>query len=338
MRLAPLANEQPWPAVALLYKRRPMHPKTVIARVCLFALVAYVTGLPVTAQATDRALLIGVSDYPALPKRLWLRGPGNDVALMRGLLLDKGFAASDIHTLTSRVAPEPTRANILREMQALRASIQPGDRVMFYLAGHGAQQPQPAQHGARPTEADGLDEVFLPADAARWDGQGDRAAVPNALLDDEIGEWMDALVDAGATVWGVFDTCHAGGMARGGEAAATTRWRSVSAGELGLPALRASAVSALTSLPRLQQGRTDGRSLAFAARSHELAGEEWLPRGVAMGQTKVHGVFTYHLVAALRQPADALAGLPSAMAMQYRVERRAAPTPQFKGAANLRWP
>ena len=110
------------------------------------------------ALATDRALLIGVADYPDLPRRLWLRGPVNDVALMRDVLIARGMRPGHQRVLASRAggADEPTRFNILAAMQAVRSAALPGDRIVLYLAGHGAQQPQPASHGRRPVEADGM--------------------------------------------------------------------------------------------------------------------------------------------------------------------------------------
>jgi hypothetical protein len=284
------------------------------------------------ALAADHALLIGVSDYPNLPRRLWLRAPGNDVALMRELLVERGVAPEHIRQLVSRAGGErePTRRNILDAMAAVQAQVQRGDRVLLYLAGHGSQQPQPAEHGQRPTEPDGLDEVFLPADVQRWDGTGSAAAIPNALLDDEIGEWIDAVVDRGATVWAVFDTCHAAGMARA-PAGAASRMRAVAPAELGLPAPRRQALP-LKLRPAAASGRTDGRVLALAARAHEATGEEWLPQGAPMGSNHLHGVFTFHVVQALRaMPQATMPMLERAVRAAYARERRIAPTPEFKG-------
>lgn len=296
-------------------------------------LVIACTGM---AYATDHALLIGVSDYPQLPRRLWLQGPVNDVGLVRTVLLDKGFADDRIQTLTSRSTAqrEPTRQNILLAFERLKNSVRPGDHVFFYLAGHGSQQPQPTVHPGRPTEADGLDEVFLPSDVHQWDGVGTRALIPNALLDDEIGEWMDALVDAGATVWGVFDTCHAAGMARG----KTGNARSISLADLGLPLTNAGTTSPKNRFTS-PGARLDGRSLAFASRSHELAGEEWLPRGASLANTRRHGVFTFHLASALRGTRSLKASvLQQTVGATYATERRVAPVPQWVGDATLLWP
>lgn len=296
-------------------------------------LVLYVAAvLPGAALAVDHALLIGVSDYTALPRRLRLRGPNNDVALMREVLLARGFEAATIRTLVSRSNPaaEPTRSNILLAMGQLTLQIKPGDRVVLYLSGHSSQQPQPAMHGKRPTEPDGLDEVFLPADVRLWDGVGNQAAIPNALLDDEIGEWIDAVVDRGAVVWAIFDTCHAAGMARGSN---RTRWRAVSPAELGV-ATTTQPARAATSM-----GRNDGRVLLHAARAHELTGEEWLPKGAAMARMRVHGVFTFHLAAILKRQSTLDAKqIEQAVTDAYRAEGRVGPRPSVRGDQALLLP
>jgi hypothetical protein len=298
-------------------------------------LVAGAAAWPHAAQATDRALLIGVSDYPALPRRLWLNGPVNDVALMRQTLLGRGFEASNIQALVSRTGPanEPTRANILAALAQAVQVVQAGDRVVFYLSGHGSQQPQPQTRGTRPAETDGLDEVFLPADVGVWNGQTSRAAIPNALLDDEIGEWMDAVVDKGALVWGIFDTCHAAGMSRGGR----VKWRSVASAELGLT-VTDNAAAPSHNRPTTAQ-RSDGRTLAFAARSHELTGEEWLPRGGSPRTLRIHGVFTFHLAQAWAQGAGIdTQALEAALRAKYQQELRLRPTPVMLGLPSLAWP
>ncbi len=305
-------------------------------RVCLrSAMVVTFAASASLAQAEQYALLVGVNQIAALPPRLWLRGPSNDVTLMRQALLSRGLQPQYITVLAQQVpgaAGLPTYAAIASNMAALRERVRPGDTVFLHLAGHGAQVPAPP--GAEP---DGLDEVFLTADVQRWDASTGR--LPNGLLDDEIGAWMDALVDRGAKVWAVFDTCHAAGMARGNR---TTRWRSVAAGELGVPNKLSApgrtdpAVIGRTVLQdgprtaatRFAPARLDGRVLAFAARAHETTGEEWLPRASSLAYSRMYGVFSYAVAAALRDGAESAAALRDAVRRSYAQDGRAVPVPQ----------
>ncbi len=283
--------------------------------------------------AVERALLVGVSDYPNLPRRLWLHGPVNDVALMRDVLLRRGYGAENIRQLSSRMggSDEPTRANIIAALSRLRGDLRPGDAVLLYFAGHGSQQPQPASHPGRPTEVDGLDEVFLPADVQKWNGDSTAVAIPNAILDDEIGEAIDTLVDRGATVWAIFDACHAAGLARG----SSTHVRAVAPSEFGLPT-RLNSSPRVASADAGKHARTDGRVLLFAARKHESTREEWLPKGAALGRNHMHGVFTFALAQALTQGARDASQLRAALREIYARDGRVAPTPQVLGVASLR--
>lgn len=272
------------------------------------------------AQAADRALLIGVGRYPALPRSLWLDGPANDVRLMRDALHARGFEPGLVRSLSDA----PTRAQILGAMAEVLAQSQRGDRVVFHFAGHGSQQPQPP--GARYPEPDGLDEVLLPSDAGRWLGAGQTEAIPNAILDDEVGDWIDALVDKGATVWAFFDTCHAAGMARSDQG---PRRRAVAPADLGLPREAQPRATHSLGSPRL-----DGRVLVFAGRSHERVAEEWLPRGGGFAGTQRHGVFSWHLAALLREQGlgDARS-LMEALQRRYAREGRTKPVPIFASGA-----
>lgn len=285
------------------------------------AAAALVCGLAcMAAGATDRALLVGVGRYPALPRKLWLDGPTHDVALMRQALLSKGFEAGQIRILSDA----PRRADILGGMASLLADTRPGDRVVFHFSGHGSQQPQPP--GARYPEADGLDEVLLPSDVGPWAGPGHVAAISNAILDDEIGDWIDALVDRGALVWAFFDTCHAAGMARGESEPVT---RAVAPAELGLVLEAKPRQERVQAVPRL-----DGRVLIFAGRSHERVSEEWLPRGGGFARTQRHGVFTWHLAALLKEKGLADARLlMEALRSRYAEEGRTQPVPVLAGGA-----
>lgn len=289
------------------------------------------------ACADTWALLVGVGEVASLPPRLWLRGPLNDVLLMRDVLRERGVPDDHVLLLADRGAGtrgRPTHDAITRAMADLAARVRPGDHVVFHLAGHGAQVPQ--RTGAAVPEPDGLDEVFLTADVQRWDTQAGR--LPGALYDDEIGDWMDRLVDRGASVLAVFDACHAAGLAR--DRGGPWRQRAVPAAELGVPSAdalprvaprvgRTPAAPAATAAA--VQRRDDGRVLALAARGHESTGEEWLPKGGSVARTRLHGVFSHAVAQALRDGAGSPDALRQAVRQRYAQDGRMAPVPVVLG-------
>ncbi|MBL9054760.1 MAG: caspase family protein, partial [Rhodobacteraceae bacterium] len=144
--------------------------------------------LAAPAAAETRALLVGVSDYTVLDADL--KGPADDVRLMAGVLAARGVAPGAMVALTSDASGldpaiatgQPTRAAILQAMAALEAGAAPGDTVVFYFSGHGAEAPDLSGD-----EGGGYDEILLPADAAGW--KGAIGAVENAILDDELQDW-----------------------------------------------------------------------------------------------------------------------------------------------------
>src|SRR5437660_12600095 len=88
--------------------------------------VLLVTAAPCAAQkaapAKGHALLVGCSHYPNLEERYQLKGPANDVLLMRDLLVKQfGFAAENIALLAEHAGKDrlPTRANIEKEFRRL---------------------------------------------------------------------------------------------------------------------------------------------------------------------------------------------------------------------------
>lgn len=284
------------------------------------------------AWAEKHALLIGVNEVQALPARLRLRGPSNDVGLMRRALIDLGVPAQNITVLAQNspvAASLPTYAAVKRAMDGITQAARAGDTIVVHLAGHGVQVPQAATlHGGAAREPDGLDEVFLLQDSGLWDAES--GGLPRTLRDDEIGAWIDTLVDGGARVFAIFDSCHAAGLAR--EPAPYARWRSVAGAELGIPTLSLPN-AAPDRVPAFRPPpRTDGRVLAYAARGHELAGEEWLPKGGSLARTRVQGVFSFEVAGALASGARTAGELSAALGARYAAARRATPTPLVVGS------
>lgn len=305
-----------------------------------FALMAMADREPAaqTPAASGRrfALLVGVTEFsdPAM-NRYKLEGAANDVALFRSLLLGDafGFPASAIVSLSeppNNAAGRPTRANIERAFRALRDQVRPGDQVVVLLAGHGSQQP--ADPDPMDEEPDGLDEIFLPADAAGWDES--TGAVTNAIVDDDLRQWVDDIRHNGAVVWIIVDACHSGTATRAGRG--VIRDRGIPAGTL-IPAevLAAARDRARPTTRRVRQpGAFDFSDSAditalYAADATEAAPE--LPMPDRNGP--VQGLFTYTLSRILSEHTAPLTyrDLMQRVIDRYRSEGFGT-TPAFEGS------
>lgn len=293
------------------------------------------------------ALLVGAGQVQALPERLWLEGPANDVALMHSTLQAQGFAKADVQVLASGVpgTAAPTLVAVQTALGRLIQAAGPGVQVVLYFAGHGAQVPTAA---SRRREADGQDEVLLLHDVQPWKGTAREGHLPNALRDETLAAAVQALCQRGAQVWTLLDTCHAAGFTRGGPLPPGQRHRSVAAVELGVPlpdweqasarpgAAAVAPAGALWLPPTVPVAR---RVYAMASRAREPALEERLPSGPD-GTLRMHGTFTWSLAQWLRQSAGPLtpASLRAGLLAQYAALGRVAPVPQVLGDPALRWP
>jgi len=283
-----------------------------------------------SASPSRHALLIGATKYPNLAEQYQLTGPINDVALVRSTLLDRlQFTRDRIVELTEAndAAGRPTRANIEREFARLTRSVGRGDHVLILFAGHGSQQPDDDPPGE--DEDDGLDEIFLPADAAGWDGVA--GTVQNAVVDDEIATWVAAIRNRGAFVWLVFDACQSSTLTRGG----AERYRQVPASVLvpadvldkarGTTRGAAAAESGVMGL----EGNAGGIAALYAAQTTEPTPEKRLPDS----NGPVHGLFTFTLIEVLNQSTGPISyrDLAERVTERYRALGRSGPTPGFEG-------
>jgi Caspase domain len=308
-----------------------------------------------TARAVDTALLVGVSTYPGIGRRL--DGPANDVRLMRSALEHMGLDASRIEVLADGEGHEgplsarPTRANILLALQRLAMRAEPGSWAVVYFSGHGTQVPQTLANRARYREPDGLDSVFLPHNVARWNPK--TREVEGAISDDQMGLALRKIAQRGVKVWAVFDTCHAGDMTRGpaSDGGPVSISRHLPPQVLGVPlpallkptALRSPAAIAPVAHPnagntnaRLTPVGSEGWIASYAAQRDETASEEMFPDPLVPGSTKRFGVFTYHLAQQARKRPASFAEL--AQAVQHEFRARPFPTPYFEGALHLALP
>jgi hypothetical protein len=303
------------------------------------------------AWAARYALLVGVSGYPNVPGAE-LQGPPNDVPLVRGVLLQRGFRAQDIRVLADRVKVadgQPTRAAILGELDALAKKAQPGDFVFLSFGGHGSRQPA-RNLGPENPEPDGMDEIFLPIDVGKWSGAVE--TVQNAIVDDEFGAKIAAIRNRGAFVWAVFDACHSGTITRG-LPDPSVRYRDVTEAALGIPAAaiaKAQALAAklfppkgaaaptaavpMTALQTVTVGPGAGGFVAFyAAQSWERTPEAIMPPGDPAKRS--FGVFSYTLAEVLAMnPTMTYRQAAEQVLHRYRAMLGTAPTPMFEGAGD----
>ncbi|MDI3324303.1 caspase family protein [Pontibacterium granulatum] len=266
------------------------------------------------ALAVKRALLVGVSDYPNLPDNLQLTGPVNDAEIVHATLRQRGFAEDQIQLLVTKEGyPSPTRANILTALGMLAEEAGPDDFIYLHFAGHGSRQPAKQVSN---DEADGLDEIFLPSDAKRWNSA--IGSVENAIIDDEIALYVDKLRNRGADVWVVFDSCHSGTMTRSA-AIPELRYRQAPSDALGIPTQPQTHTAGLQDQQDFERWNATGYKrdqslqaaffksgnaapptsrgdlIAFsAAQSTQITPEMRLPRGNP--NRRYHGLFTYSLM------------------------------------------
>jgi len=308
----------------------------------LIAAAYWATSLGVDVRGSEKnALLVGCANYPAgLPIKS-LRGPENDVALFERLLTYKfGFSAERIDKLTeSQGASDqrPTRANIEAAFHRLAEHAVDGDQVVILLAGHGSQQPDLGDD-ADDLEADGFDETFLPIDIGRWSGNKQR--VENAIVDDELRQWLSAIVAKGAFVWVVMDSCHSGTGIRGNETV-----RDVQPSELGIPDHVLAAARA-RARPITRGGSKDeqefsldiqtgtGRLVAtYAAQPGERTPEDDFPKYSA--DAKPHGMFSFTICKVLSQATAPITyrELIQRIHTEYHELNKWEPLPLVEGAA-----
>jgi hypothetical protein len=264
----------------------------MLGRIILAVVALAIAGVAPPAEAASRALLIGVSDYDNSIGLSDLRGPVNDVRILRDALAARGV--EHIYVLADGIdgGTRPTRAAILGALDRLANEAAAGDLVYVHLSGHGSQQ-----FDLNGDEADGLDEVFMPADSDRAEpGAG---TYPNAIVDEELGAAVDRIRAAGADVWLVLDSCFSGTGLRAASLAAAARY--VDPRLLGFRGSFPEVPVAEVPLEVVPRATQDGRYLAFyAAQSMEVAREVNLKAGDPEDDgTGWYGLFTSKLASRL---------------------------------------
>ena len=201
------------------------------------AVVLCVLCLTETAACAQgrHALVVGIGNYPE--NSGWSRISGDkDAGLVKSMLAHNGFPEQDIIVLKDADA---TKAAIREAFAELVVLLRKGDVVYVHFSGHGQQVTD-----IDGDEDDGLDEAFVPYDAAKSYERGAYEG-ENHIVDDELNKWLAILQKAVGNSGLVFvsmDSCHSGDVTRGEDVTEDLRMRGTGdVFEIPLPENRPSA-------------------------------------------------------------------------------------------------
>jgi hypothetical protein len=198
-----------------------------------------------------------------------LDGAVNDAIAMQQILIARfGFPTANVRVLQDAQA---TRAGILRALQQLADETKPGDLVVVYYAGHGSQRFNSLMR--RAGKLNNLEQTLVPADANA--GQFD-------LRSADINPFFNRMLDGGAELTLIFDSCHSGAVTRSPMVPTGVRWAAADPRD---------ALDADDPVPPDSKGAL----VLAAAQDFQLAKEYRSPEGTP------HGAFTYFLLSALRR-------------------------------------
>src|SRR5579871_999465 len=154
---------------------------------------------------TRFALLVGIDDYaqPRDPRYgvKPLKGPGNDVALMRDLLASRYRFQDDGSHIVTLTGSKATHKGIIDALHNLveNAKQSPGSLVLFYFSGHGSTAIDTEGITGR-----GVHQTLVAYDSRREGGTD--------ILDDEINSQLEKLRIYTDKITLIFDSCHSGSV------------------------------------------------------------------------------------------------------------------------------
>lgn len=154
---------------------------------------------PSLVRAETRALLVGVwqFDNPLIPD---LKGPQNDLPAMEALV--RGQGATDVTVLRNDIV---SRTTVETALHALGLRSKPGDWILLYYSGHGAQ----ADAAVKGTQDGDLDQ-FLPLAGFSLDQQDPE----RFIVDKDFYAWIARYIPRTVQVLMIADACHSGTMHR----------------------------------------------------------------------------------------------------------------------------
>jgi hypothetical protein len=240
-----------------------------VRSLCLLAAALSLAGL---ADASPRALLIGVADVPGNP----LPGIDLDLDNMKKVADLMGFKPAEIKVLFNQQA---TYSNVKQALSTwVREGVGPDDRVLIYFSGHGTRVPDPSADNAN-----GADDALVMHDVERA-RVGGRATLKNVLIGHEFGAALAAIPSHDILV--LVDACHSG---------SATRDLPLGNGRLGV----SSGVMKFFSYPGMPSAQTTTRALKMSAGNENYAALSAARDDEFAVGTEQGGLFTLGVVDAI---------------------------------------
>jgi hypothetical protein len=149
------------------------------------------------------ALLVGIDAYLPPISRLW--GCRNDMAALEQYLRARVGADLELRTLYDE---EATRDAVAAGFRDHLGQAGPGDVAVFAYAGHGSEEPAPAE--VTHLEPTGRIQTLLLHDCGRRVG----GKLRRALADKELALLLAEVAGRGPHVTVILDCCHSGGGTR----------------------------------------------------------------------------------------------------------------------------
>lgn len=226
------------------------------------------------------ALVVGINNYQHVPK---LEGCVQDARDMKEVLQSRyEFPENRMLVLTDEQATREAIINAFKSHLIENARTNPNAIIIFHYSGHGSQI-----EGKNGHEADGLDETIVPVNSR------DPEEKNFDITDDELDELFDELSRFTPNTTFILDSCHSGSATRG-EAGSLVA-REVAQDKRRQPQqkpiarTRSSDSQNVDVLPKNERYVTISGCMA-SERSYET-----------INGKKHNGVFTFHLVEALRR-------------------------------------
>jgi len=169
-----------------------------------------ITPQPATPQAptstgNKKALLIGIN-YIKNPSN-GLNGCINDVKSIKDLLITKfGYKAENIILMSDDQSGqlEPSKKNILEQINKVVATLKSGDTLFVHYSGHGTQITSTDNDETNNPDTPGEDDCLCPCDFNKYSWED------GFISDDTLKEILVNKVPVGAKLRAFFDCCHSG--------------------------------------------------------------------------------------------------------------------------------